>query len=176
MLGYAPFLGQVAYHPSVGQFDSSAELRKSRVENRNSSLKSTLDFYSPWWTSFDPSTTARLEAKIETCRTAILKILTDPDADIATAGADSCVDDLSRQLYNARAAYFAQKDVKAGSLSTTDMAVGLLVLASGSASAYHGYKRNNSVGWGIGWGVLGLLFPVITPTVAVIQGFGKRAK
>ena len=51
----------------------------------------------------------------------------------------------------------------------------LLVTASGAASLYHGYKRNNgSLGWGLGWFVLGSLFPVITPTIAVAQGFGKR--
>lgn len=48
--------------------------------------------------------------------------------------------------------------------------------ASMAASAYHGYKRNNSIGWAIGWGLLGGLFPVITPTIAVAQGFGKRSR
>lgn len=42
-------------------------------------------------------------------------------------------------------------------------------------SAYHGYKRNNrSVGWAIGWGLLGGLFPVITPAIAFAQGIGER--
>ena len=50
----------------------------------------------------------------------------------------------------------------------------LLAAASMGASAYHGYKRNHSFGWAIGWGLLGGLFPVITPAVAVAQGFGKR--
>ena len=40
-------------------------------------------------------------------------------------------------------------------------------------SAYHGYRRNSSIGWAIAWGALGSLFPVITPTIAVAQGFGK---
>lgn len=48
--------------------------------------------------------------------------------------------------------------------------------ASMAASAYHGYKRNDSVGWAIGWGILGALFPVITPTIAVAQGYGKRTR
>lgn len=48
---------------------------------------------------------------------------------------------------------------------------------SAVASAYHGYKRHgDSIGWGIAWFLLGGLFPVITPGVAVIQGFGKRRK
>jgi hypothetical protein len=50
---------------------------------------------------------------------------------------------------------------------------GLLVLASIGASAYHGFKRNDSVGWGIVWGLLGGIAPVITPAIAVAQGFGE---
>lgn len=46
-------------------------------------------------------------------------------------------------------------------------------VASMAASTYHGYKRNNSVGWAIWWGFMGSLFPVITPVIAVAQGFGK---
>jgi len=52
----------------------------------------------------------------------------------------------------------------------------VLILASGAASLYHGYKRNNSLGWGLAWWLMGSAFPVITPTVAVAQGFGKRKK
>jgi hypothetical protein len=48
-----------------------------------------------------------------------------------------------------------------------------LSIASTGASAYHGYKRNDSVGWAIVWGLLGGLFPVITPAVALAQGFGE---
>ena len=44
---------------------------------------------------------------------------------------------------------------------------------SAAACAYHGYKRNQSIGWAIWWFVAGgLLFP-FTPVVAVAQGFGK---
>lgn len=39
--------------------------------------------------------------------------------------------------------------------------------------AYHGYKRNDSVGWAVVWGLLGGLFPVITPVIAYAQGFGE---
>jgi hypothetical protein len=49
-----------------------------------------------------------------------------------------------------------------------------LILASGAVSLYHGYKRNNSLGWGLAWWLMGTAFPVITPTVAFAQGFGKR--
>lgn len=54
------------------------------------------------------------------------------------------------------------------------MVVGALVALSVGASAYHGYKRNHgSLGWGVAWGALGGLFPVITPAIALAQGFGK---
>ena len=45
---------------------------------------------------------------------------------------------------------------------------------SGTAiGAYHGYKRNQgSVGWAIGWALLGGLFPVITVPIAFAQGIG----
>lgn len=52
-----------------------------------------------------------------------------------------------------------------GAISTVSMA----------ASAYHGYKRNQSVGWALVWGALGAMFPILVPTIAVAQGFGKKA-
>lgn len=42
-----------------------------------------------------------------------------------------------------------------------------------ATSAFHGYRRNRSVGWSIWWGLMGGIFPVITPTIALAQGFGK---
>lgn len=54
--------------------------------------------------------------------------------------------------------------------------VGVLATASMAASAYHGYKRNDSVGWALWWGLMGGLFPIITPVIAVAQGFGQKAK
>jgi len=48
----------------------------------------------------------------------------------------------------------------------------LLYLASSLACAYHGYKRNDSVGWAIAWGALGGL-SLITPVIALAQGYGK---
>lgn len=50
---------------------------------------------------------------------------------------------------------------------------GILGTVSMAASVYHGYKRNQSVAWAIWWGIMGSLFPVVTPVVAVAQGFGK---
>jgi hypothetical protein len=60
---------------------------------------------------------------------------------------------------------------------TTGLVLSTLALASVSASAYHGFKRNgDSLGYGALWGGAAAVFPVITPAVAVAQGFGERAK
>lgn len=53
------------------------------------------------------------------------------------------------------------------------MAYALLGTASMAASAFHGYKRNQSIGWALWWGLMGATFPVITPTIALAQGFGE---
>jgi len=50
-----------------------------------------------------------------------------------------------------------------------------LSAVSTGLSAFHGYRRNNSVGWAVVWGAAGALFPVLTPAIAFAQGFGKRA-
>lgn len=55
-------------------------------------------------------------------------------------------------------------------------AIKVVSVASAALSAYHGYRRNESVGWAILWGIMGGLAPVITPAIAVAQGFGKPAK
>lgn len=51
-----------------------------------------------------------------------------------------------------------------------------LAIAGTALGAYHGFKRNNSVGWAVLWGLLGGAFPVIVIPVAFAQGFSKRAK
>jgi hypothetical protein len=56
------------------------------------------------------------------------------------------------------------------------IAYGVLATASMAVSAYHGYKRNDSVGWALWWGLMGSMFPVITPVIAVAQGFGEPEK
>lgn len=48
-----------------------------------------------------------------------------------------------------------------------------LRIAAAALAAYHGYKRNNSLGWAIAWAFLGSSFPVITVPVALAQGFGQ---
>jgi len=44
---------------------------------------------------------------------------------------------------------------------------------SGPACAYHGYKRNQSIGWALWWGFAGSAFFPIAPVIAFAQGFGK---
>ena len=66
------------------------------------------------------------------------------------------------------------KEAGSGELEKVDYGVmGIVSTVSAAASGYHGYKRNNSVGWAIGWFFLGGLFPIITPVIAYAQGFGK---
>jgi hypothetical protein len=66
----------------------------------------------------------------------------------------------------------------ASSLLATAATVGWGIVHAGSigASAYHGYRRNDSLGWGIVWGLAGGVFPILTPAFALAQGFGKRKK
>lgn len=45
--------------------------------------------------------------------------------------------------------------------------------ASTVGLAYHGYRRNNSVGWAIGWALLGGIFWPVGWGVALAQGFGR---
>lgn len=62
----------------------------------------------------------------------------------------------------------------AGLFSTHKSTIyGVLTLASAAASGFHGYRRNQSIGWGLAWFVLGGIFPVVTPVIALAQGFGK---
>lgn len=56
----------------------------------------------------------------------------------------------------------------------TLVAAGTIATASSLVSLYHGYKRNNSLGWGLLWGLFGATFPLITPTVALAQGYAVR--
>lgn len=48
-----------------------------------------------------------------------------------------------------------------------------LSVAGTAIGAYHGYKRNDSVGWAVGWALLGATFPFITIPVAFAQGIGE---
>lgn len=60
-----------------------------------------------------------------------------------------------------------------GSLPSLDYALSAVGAGLG---AYHGYKRNESIGWAVGWGLLGGMFPILTTAVAFGQGFGEKSK
>lgn len=49
-------------------------------------------------------------------------------------------------------------------------------LASLGALVYHGYKRNDSVGWALCWGLLGGIVWPITVPIAFAQGYAKPKK
>ena len=66
-----------------------------------------------------------------------------------------------------------QLDTKGSPLVIAWSVVGL---ASMGISAYHGYKRNDSVGWAIWWAFMGAMFPIVTPVIAFAQGLGKPIK
>jgi len=52
-----------------------------------------------------------------------------------------------------------------------------LVSASIALSTYHGIKRHRgSIGWGLLWGGLGGLFPIVVPAIAIAQGLGTPIK
>jgi len=51
-----------------------------------------------------------------------------------------------------------------------------LATVSMAVSAYHGYKRNDSVGWALWWGWMGSMFPVVVPVIAIAQGYGVRER
>lgn len=50
----------------------------------------------------------------------------------------------------------------------------VLRMAVVGAAAYHGYKRNQSVGWAVAWGLASQLNAPITIGVALAQGFSQR--
>ena len=47
-------------------------------------------------------------------------------------------------------------------------------LVATGLGAYHGYKRNNSVGWAIWWGFASGVAPFFALPIAYAQGFAKR--
>lgn len=59
-------------------------------------------------------------------------------------------------------------------LKTFKLVYGLAGIAGTAIGAYHGYKRNDSIGWAIGWALLGGIFPIIVIPVAFAQGLGEE--
>ncbi len=45
---------------------------------------------------------------------------------------------------------------------------------SAVACTYHGYKRNKSAGWAVGWAIFGGALPLLALPIAFAQGFGER--
>lgn len=66
-----------------------------------------------------------------------------------------------------------QKDVPVAAQIGTIIAGASLSLVSGAVSAYHGYKRDRSGMAAFGWGVAGMLVPVIVPIFAFGQGYAR---
>ena len=65
----------------------------------------------------------------------------------------------------------AQQDGTQKNVTLTWAALSAL---SAGASGYHGYKRHKkSYAWAALWALLGSAFPVVTPAVALAQGYGK---
>lgn len=58
---------------------------------------------------------------------------------------------------------------------TFDSAVNMASYAAIGVAAFHGYRRNRSVGWAIAWAAAAAVAPLITTGVAFAQGLGKRA-
>lgn len=50
----------------------------------------------------------------------------------------------------------------------------LASVAGAAAGAYHGYRRNDSVGWALVWAFCGSVAPIITVPIALAQGFGEE--
>lgn len=47
-------------------------------------------------------------------------------------------------------------------------------MVAGAAGAYHGYKRNSSIGWAVAWSIFGSTLPLLAAPVMLAQGFGKK--
>jgi hypothetical protein len=56
------------------------------------------------------------------------------------------------------------------------MGVGIFGTIGAALGAYHGYKRNNSAGWGVAWALFGSVAPFLAVPFAVAQGFGQPAE
>jgi hypothetical protein len=97
---------------------------------------------------------------------------------MATLAAQS-VDVRGVSILRDRPARVQRPQVQVG-LGATDVYGNPIVVSlsavSAALSAYHGYKRDNSVGWAALWGVAGWLVPIITPAIAFAQGFGQPAR
>lgn len=175
MIGYAPFPGHTKYQLAQGTLPpyTFGPAAADRVEALRRQIEDLVGIYSN--AHFDPDTRTRLVAKISHCFDLIDAVRDDPMAETA---ARACVTDLNMAFTAAAQAgsdrYLADLDSE---FKTKLTALGVLATVSAGVSAYHGYKRNNnSAGWAAWWGLMGFLFPVVAPVVAITEGYGKRAK
>jgi hypothetical protein len=53
---------------------------------------------------------------------------------------------------------------------------GILAIVSAAASGFHGYRRNQSIPWALWWFIMGRIFPIVTPVLAISQGFARAKK
>jgi hypothetical protein len=51
-----------------------------------------------------------------------------------------------------------------------------VAFASSPVLAYHGYRRNDSWGWALGWAFFGGTLPLFAWPIALAQGFGKSKR
>lgn len=65
--------------------------------------------------------------------------------------------------------YVGETEISPGLLT----AYSVLSISGTVTGAYHGYKRNKSIGWAMAWAFLGGMFPVLTIPISLAQGFGK---
>lgn len=177
MIGYAPFLGQVVLRPVLGQ--DALPLGLSLTYAEVSNVKYGLDRAMK---AILANPTARCvvsvnRGQLDHIRTMLLEILDGGRDGIYTLRPDqldviqqvlSCGDELTGGA-------IARQPSEGPSLLPLAIPA-LVIAASVGVSGYHGYKRNNSTGWAFWWGFMGLMFPVLTPVVAIAQGYGKREK
>ncbi len=61
-------------------------------------------------------------------------------------------------------------------VSVGKVVYGAVAVASTAVCVYHGTKRNDSVGWGLGWGLFGFLLGPIAVVAAFAQGLGEKKR
>lgn len=58
-------------------------------------------------------------------------------------------------------------------VGTAHIVLASIYVAATATGAYHGYRRNDSVGWAIVWALSAGIFPYIALPIAAAQGFGE---
>lgn len=178
MIGYAPFLVHPKYRLAQGTLPpySFGPTAADRVVALRKQIEDLVAIYSN--AHYDSDTRSRLSDQIRHCFDLIDAMPLNRDDAAAEAAARACITNLDRTLEAAAKTgsdrYLADLD---SDFKTKLTVLGVFAAASAGVSAYHGYKRNNnSAGWAAWWGLMGFLFPVVTPVVAITEGYGKPGK